>query len=359
MSDPAELTYKVGGVIVATGQATKVALPARRLRTSIWMGDPGDVLGGWADRKTGVLARDHAKVQSRAGVLDDLTLLTTIHMSKDRGVTWKNDNIVKLFPEALALCHDAKIELHAGYTIADEGAAVGGRSKLFVDWISNPVNPTLQEHAAAIVKFLWDDHKLDFDGIGFDLELNGLKPHHKGAFIDFYGHLADLLKARGKVLSIATGIGDIGAEDRCLSTFVAQPFEIARGHGNVIMRPMCYDMFDWSDEKLERWRVHAADYALNTVGLAPSQFQLGLKTSNNSDIFGDPPKPKKPAGWSPRKCCLDGAGVADFCKRNLRPRNVGVITFAGFTDSATIDAGLNPSGPKAGTAGEPLQQPRR
>lgn len=356
MSDD-PIKYKPGGVIVATGQAHKVALPARRLRASIWMGDPGDVLGGWADRTTGKLARDPSKVQSRSGVLDDLTLLTTIHMSKDRGVAWKNDNIVPLFPEALKLCHDAKIELHAGYTIADELSAVGSRSKLFVDWISNPVNPTLKQHAEAIVKFLWDDKKLDFDGIGFDLELNGLRPAHRNAFIEFYGHLADLLKPRKKTLSIATGIGDIGKEDQALGTFVAQPFEIAKGHDNVIMRPMCYDVFNFSDEKLEQWRAHVAAYALDTVGLKPSQFQLGLKTSNNSDIWTSKGLPLPP-GWGPRKCCLDAAGVAAFCKKHLRPRNVGVITFAGFTDSATIDAGLNPNGPRAGTPGEPLQQPR-
>jgi hypothetical protein len=348
--------YTIGGVTVKTGEATKVELPARRLRSSIWMGDPGDVLGGWADRKTGKLARDPSKVSSRTGVLDDLTLLTTIHMSKDRGVAWRNDNVVPLFSEALTLCHDNKIELYAGYTIADEGTAQGTRSKLFVEWIRNPVNPTPAEHAAAIVKFLWDDKKLDFDGIGFDLELNGLKGSDKSVFIDFYGHLADLLKPRRKVLSIATGIGDIGKEDQALGTFVAQPFEIAKGHDNVIMRPMCYDVFNFSDEKLEQWRAHVADYALNTVGLKPSQFQLGLKTSNNSDIFTPKGQPLPP-GWGPRKCCLDASGVADFCKKHLRPKQVGVITFAGFTDSRTIDASLNPSGPPAGTSGEPLQQP--
>ena len=101
--------------------------------------------------------------------------------------------------------------------------------------------------------------------------------------------------------------------------------------------------------------VAIVDYGINKVGLKPDQLQLDLKTIKNTPVpdFSDKPG----SGWTPTKCTFDANGVADRCKTVLKPQNVGVITFAGWTDFKTINAALNAGGKPANTVGSPLQVP--
>ena len=326
--------------------------PADRLRVSCWVGDVASAIGRWTDIKTGKFQQDLSMIQNAKGVLDDVSAVSTIWMSKEKKVTWKVDSSKQFIQKAVDACHENGIQLLVGYAIADEGSAIGGRSKLFTDWVNNPVGPTPEQHAADIMEFL---NPYAVDGIGFDLELNGLKAANAETMTRFYHALADLLAAKNQLLTIATGIGAGGKEEGILGTFRAQPFSIAKGKDNIIIRPMAYDMFKMDDGQFLQFHKDIVNYGLNTAGLKPGQLQLGLKTIKNTPVPGFSDKPG--SGWSLTKCTMDAQGVADRCRLVLKPFNVGVINFAGFTDFKTINAVLNAGGKPSNTVGSPLQVP--
>ena len=136
-----------------------------------------------------------------------------------------------------------------------------------------------------------------------------------------------------------------------------QPFSMAVGHPNMIIRPMAYDNFVLNEAKMFKWHEDICDYAINQVGLTPSQFQLGIKTSSNdAHVIATMPK-EIPMAERARRCCYRSAGVANRCEKILRDREVGVINFAGLIDYGLVNKALNPDEEPAGTAGEPLQAP--
>jgi hypothetical protein len=376
------MDYVKGGITAKTGEPVMVRIPQqgapsepvkpaepakpkpkdqppsdKRLRVSSWMDHPMSAWVQWISIKEGKYKEDHSRLEASKGVLDDISFITTVWMSANKGVTWKVDSLKPFLQKSIDLCHANKIQFIAGYTIGDEGTLVGTRSKIFVDWITNPVSPTPEQHAADILEF-FEKENAKIDGVGFDLELNGLKAEHADNMTRFYHALADLLAPRGGLVTIATGIGTKGHEDKCLGTFRAQPFRIAKGKPNIIIRPMAYDMFNLSDAQFDQWHADIVDYALNTVGLDPGQFQLGIKTIKNAE--SQDPKMKganKPAGWSETKCTLQSPQVVERCKTLFKPNNVGMINFAGWSDFAAYNSALNAGKPPAGTVGHPLQVP--
>ncbi len=350
---------KDGGAPPVTGGAAAAPPPAKkqdpankRLRVSMWVGDPLSIIGRWKDIKTGAHEFDSTRIKAAKGVLDDIGIISGITM-KDKKVVLRPASTMMFLPKAIDACHENGVQVTLGFSIADEGSVSGGAGKAFVDWLRNPVGPTLDQYAADIMEFVFEKNKANVDGLGFDVELNGLKAADADNFSAFYGKLADLLAAKKKFLHVATGIGVGGSETALLGTFRAQPFKLAKGHPNIIIRPMAYDMFNLDDDAFLKWHKDVVNYALNTVGLDPGQFQLGLKTIHNSKVAGYDPGPT----WSPTKCTFDAGGVADRCKTVLKPNNVGVCTFAGWLDFNAINAALNPGMPPANTVGSPLQVP--
>jgi hypothetical protein len=366
------MKYTPGGISVKAGAACTVevsaqgngAQPARnadgagkRLRVSAWMDHPATAYGRWIDITKGTFQEDESMIRAARGALDDITFLGGIWMSKTRGVTWRVDSVVNFLRKAIEVCHQNGVQLFLGYTMGDEGGLVSPRGKLFREWIHDPAasGVTLAKHAEDICTFVFDVGGYDVDGIAFDIELNGLKPEDADNFGRFYAALAELLAARNKVLSIATGVGNVNDESAWLGGFRAQPFRLAKGHPNFLIRPMAYDNFALDDAAFFQWHKDIVDYALHRVGLDPAQFQLGLKISNN--VYSQDKSWVPPKGWTERKCTFDAAGVADRCRTILRPNGVGLITFAGWGDFARFNAALNPGCEPAGKAGAPLQAP--
>jgi len=363
------MKYAAGGVTVRAGEPATVevavAAPAaktdtggKRLRVSGWMDHPATAYGRWIDVKTGKFQEDHSMIEAARGALDDITFLSGIWMSKTRGVTWRVDSVPGFLQKAIDVCHQNDVQIFLGYSIADEGGMIGGRSKLFREWIHDPASTGLTpaQHAQDICDFVFDTNGFDVDGIAFDLELNGLKAEDADNFGLFYGALADLLAGKGKVLSVATGVGNVNNEASWLGLFRAQPFRLAKGHPNFIIRPMAYDNFALDDAAFLQWHKDIVDYALNKVGLDPGQLQLGLKISKN--VHSQDQSWLPPPGWSERKCTFDTAGIADRCTNLLRPNGAGLVTFAGWGDFAAFNAALNPGCDPAGTQGTPVQAPR-
>jgi hypothetical protein len=321
------------------------------------MDHPISVIGKITDMRTGKFYRDPSRVQKAKGVLDDISLLTTIRFGMNKNVEWKIHTVKMVLQEAVDLCHANGIQLIGGYSLGEEGSMVSSRGKKFVEWLRNPYSPTFQQHAADIMEILWGKKDWGLDGVGFDVELNGLRASDADNFCAFYGELAKLLAAKDKILTVATGVGIGGADDErsLLGTFCAQPFRLALGHPNVIIRPMAYDNFVLDDAGILKWHQDIVDYALVKVGLQPGQLQLGIKTSNN--VSPRDPSWKAPPGWTSRKCCFNSQGVKDRCVNVLAPKKVGVINFAGWVDFKSINEGLNPHLIPSGTVGQPLQVP--
>lgn len=372
------MKYAQGGITGKTGQNVKVEVPvagkasappakessgggspppakkgdAKRLRVSCWVGHPAEVYGRWIDITTGKFQEDKSNLQKSKGALDDISCIGGLKYSADGKVELQSF-YSPYMNKATQYAHANGIQVTIGFSIADEGSSTGTRSKKFCDWMSNPTSPTLEQWADAMLSLVFDKEKFDVDGIGFDIELNGLKALHADNFVKLYGYLADKLAGMNKWLHVATGIGEHASETGCLGTFQAQPFRLAKGHSNVIIRPMAYDMFNLDDGRFLQWHKDIVDYAVNKVGLDPGQFQLGLKTGKNVKVKGYDPGPT----WSPTKCTFDSNGIADRAKTVCKPANVGVCTFAGYIDFKTVDAALNGGGTPAGTAGSPLQVP--
>jgi hypothetical protein len=333
----------------------KAEIAQKRLRVSAWQDHPGDCYGHFTNRATGEFAKDTSHLEAAKGALDDITFLGCMVRPQAGGVKWKTPSVGTMLPTALDYCHQNGIQFFAGFSMADEGSGMLPANKAFVDWIANPVSPTAEQYAQQIADFVFVKSGFDgVDGIAFDLELNGLRPEHADNFGKFYGALADILLPLGKVLSVATGIGDVNDESKTTGIFRAQPFRLAKGHPNFIIRPMAYDMFNLSDAQFDQWHKDVVDYALNKVGLDPGQFQLGLKISKN--VHAQNWIPDK--GWSERKCTFDTPGIVDRCQHLLRPNGVGLVTFAGWGDSQAFNSALNAGLPPAGTEGTPLQAPR-
>ena len=350
--------YQPQGMKVATGSPTQMKVP--RLRASVWIEAPIDVVALVTDRPSGAHVMRPQKITDAAGVLDDISILSTLkldpaHPVKGRSAKWSSPLHAPFLTQARDQCHAAGIQLLAGYALADADGA--GAVKIFLQWIRQQGTvASLTDHADDLLDFLDAQGFRDLDGLSFDIELNALNANDAPAFTTFYRYLAGKLAARNQILAVATGTGLPPGPAAALGTFNAQPFDMALGSPNFIIRPMAYDAFGVSDADFLQWQADVVDYALNTLGLPPSQFQLGLKTSNNVTPI---PRPKKwpPPGWSARACCFDAGGVADRCQLVLRPRNVGVITFAGWIDHKAVDAKLNPNLSPSNRVGEPLQVP--
>ena len=318
-----------------------------RLRHSVWAGLPIDPL--YLSHVKGDYLKDpvqKAKIGKNIidakGIIDDISLVSTITIHDDKGgVDWHPMLIpgfaskrAQYLRDILTIAHENGIEVLAGYEITDTGNAKGRRGQSFVKLMATGTDAQLKAHAEQIVKFLFDDNQLDFDGVSFDLEINGLNAKHAANVTRLYHHLAQLLKKRGgKLVAYATGLGvDRGntVKENTLGSFMAQPFSIGKGEDNILVRPMAYDVA-LKENALFAWHKAITEYAIDKVGLDPAQFQLGVKDIGNS--AGNVTDPKL---------------VAKRAREFLRPKGAGLVIFATGERTAwakykIYDEGLNPA----------------
>jgi hypothetical protein len=215
--------------------------------------------------------------------------------------------------DVVAIAHDNGIQVLAGYEITNTGNGKSDRGRDFVKLMASNDEGKLRAHAEKVMKFIYDDTGIDFDGISFDLEINGLNESHAGAVTKFYHIMAQLLQAKGgKLLAYATGLGvDKGNKTKLktLGSFMAQPFNIGKGHSNILVRPMAYDV-NLKEADLFAWHDAISQFAVDE-GLDATQFQLGVKTLGNS-------------GGNVTNPSLVAKRAHDF----LKPRGHGLVIFA-------------------------------
>jgi hypothetical protein len=318
------------------------ALKSGRLRMSAWVDlpiDPMYVGRQKAELTDSALRAKYGKnIIDGKGLIDDLSIVSTVTIKGTDDVAWHPmflpglpNKRAQYLKDVISIAHENGIQVLAGFEITDTGNAKGQRGQAFVKLMANADDDKLKAYAEKITKFLYDDNGLDFDGIGFDLEINGLNDKHAANVTKLYHYLAEDLAKRGnKLLTYATGLGvDRGnaVKEKTLGSFMAQPFSIAKGYSNIIARPMAYDV-GLKEDALFAWHDNIAKYAMD-AGLKPTQFQLGVKTLGNS------------AGN-----VTDAKLVAKRGREILKPKGAGLIIFA-MSKSANwgkykiYDAGLN------------------
>lgn len=369
MRDPSPPHAIVDELPVAAGTTTKVKISSR-LRTSLW---------------TGRNNLSVANLGSMKGI-DDLTILTTAtnaHFQaggdpKTLGVAWddsfdtfkKTDQEQRDFYRAvIAKCHERRVQALVGFHHALNSA--GGRAASFHAWMIEvhkrgaAGKAAIDDFAARLVEF-YDTNVPDYDGVNFDIEhiapIN-LMPVAAQAkfFTHFYRAVAKLQAQRNKFVAIATGmfdnqflsvkIADLQQRFDSASTIAfakTHPYQIAKGFPNIIIRPMAFgtESADKSIAGQQKWHTDIVEYAIETVGLLPGQFQLGFDIgAGNGEIE-----------------LSTGGSLEQRCKELLRPNRVGIIGFAmspnqNWTAVSTMDQLLNPDERPHGTVGQPVQSP--
>ncbi|MBK9036708.1 MAG: hypothetical protein IPL61_36570 [Myxococcales bacterium] len=247
--------------------------------------------------------------------------------------------------------HARGLQVLAGYEIVGTKDKNTAEGEAFKAWIHKASPAEVRAHADAIYDFIWVKRQLDFDGLGFDLEIAGLAPPVENMRVLVH-RMAELLAPDNRIVTYATATfttdGETSKEASHLRT---QPFWLARDLPNIIARPMGYDGG-------ERYHAESIACALEQVKLHPSQYQMGIKLHQN-------PMP----GLSGN---LSDAEVARRCKEIYVPNRVGLIGFAlkqndNFNvPAATSPIGvqsffphLNPGLTRVATSGQPLQCPLR
>jgi hypothetical protein len=292
----------------------------------------------------------------------DMIVLPTITVDADR---------VEFFQDCIKSAHKHKMQLLAGYAlIAPAGQAPPPKFKAFNDWIKQKtlINPAVDAYAQSIVDFL-DTELPGCDGVSFDIEglSTGLPAGtaqnarikeclRLGANIaTFYGTLADKLTASNRLVAVATA--GLTSRDHIqgsvpLDMFIIQGYDIAKGHSNILIRPMAYDNFGATvrdgNTLIKDWHQQIVDFAVNDK--LNRAFQLGIRTTARD--------PKDKLG----SFITDVNVIKDRCTSMLRAdKNVGLILFP--TSSGMwkdCDDALNPK-PNTAAAGKfvgrPLQGP--
>ena len=268
-----------------------------------------------------------------------------------RDPEYRDRGCVAFSKAVIAAAHARGLQVLAGYEIVGTGKVNTAEGERFKAWIHKASPADVRAHADAIYQFLWVDRGLDFDGIGFDLEIAGLSPPVENMRVLIH-RMAELLAPDNRIVTYATATfttdGQTAQEASHLRT---QPFWLARDAPNIIARPMGYDGG-------EGYHAQSIACALDEVKLHPSQYQMGIKLIQS-------PQP----GLSGH---LADAEVAKRCTAIYAPNRIGLIGFAlqgGQNFNAPAAAKpigvqsffphLNPGLTRTATAGQPLQCPLR
>lgn len=338
--------------------------------------------------------------------LDDVSLLTTLsnglfgpkHGKTDIhefGVEWdstfryganKNPTEVKFYEDIAALVHAKKSQILLGFQRAEgtgktKNPKPTSHTESFWEWMFalHRVNDAERERAInAFADRLVGHHMKHlptFEGISFDIEhipSTFRIPIEAQAefFTYFYRAVAIRLRVHRKFIAIAVGAFDnqlasvleTDLQKRfCHNTTLmfarAHPYQMAKGHANMILRPMAYGSVGpkgapkkVSPQQLEpaqhQWHSDIVRYALSEVGLAPDQFQLGVTFGSGNAEVG----------------LRNGQALPNRTTKLLRPNQVGIAGFAlakrqYWLGIKRVNDLLNPGEQSTGYAGQPLQCP--
>ena len=329
------------------GTTASVAL-STRLRFSMWSFNTPFI------RSLYELDKELLKLVNTA-YLDDLSLVHTIAWKEHTdGVRFTSKWTVSdaQLAELIQELHRMRVQVLAGYAIGDEK----DYSEYFVRWLDKAKEPVLDAHASAIVDFL-DKRKLPFDGVGFDLEMSGLRRHDESPaarrgqetcekLTYLYAKLSELMAERNGIVTYATAPFTTDGEGQ--SPWInAQPYRMAKAAPNLIARPMTdsekYGVVD-KDTIMRSIACALSPTDKGGGGLHPSQLQIPI---------------------TPSKMAME-----ELVTQHLRPNRAGLVIYRlprpadrEATKKMLRDCTqwheqwLNKYEPLPGTSGQPLQVP--
>jgi hypothetical protein len=238
--------------------------------------------------------------------------------------------------------HRRGAQVFVGYEMVERGTTVSQAGTDFRNWLASATDAQLVAHGRAIVSF-FTSRTIPIDGVGFDIELNGLSVTHGPKLKTlFEATAAAMATARpGGVVYYDTAPFAPRDGAGTISTMLALKYALAGGAANLIARPMCYNGTVASRAKI----AATIDCALAPTsagggGLAPGKLQLAIDVSRTSELE-----------------------MVTMCGTLFRPKGVGmtIYTMPGGAAQAALlrrarnwEAALNP-GAAAPSAGRVLQ----
>jgi hypothetical protein len=283
-------------------------------------------------------AQYEAFVSKHCAGMDDISLLATVARLPDGSVglapelavfgqtvgekdSAARKTVERALKNLVAGCHACGVQVNAGYEVRDDGSEHSKGS--YVAFITSP-DSDMVDHATRLSDFA---AQWDFDGIGFDIEINGIGPSEKSDLMKawfkkgksikdwvaerpsssdpaarkeeaaarniklLYQTLAARLATRDRFVSYATAAfvsKETGALEDGVHLFGhirVQPLNLAQGHPNLLARIMAYDEgpqagygADGPGSKDSLTQRH--EQILKGVtggGIHPSAIQLGIK----------------------------------------------------------------------------------
>lgn len=325
-----------------------------RIRISMWA-NPDHMVGGLSGGKVVFKPSIVKALESTTG-LDDVSFVQTIQPIEGGKVAFAHSWLGGAPKLRESYCHDVvellhsmKLQVLCGYEVVDRGKSVSDLSKFFNSWLASASPGDIKGHAQEIANFV---NGYGFDGIGFDLETNGLgfRPQHEPNLRLLFQELATILSKDNKIVTYANAgpVSPHGDGETDMKFMKIQPFALAKVAPNIIARPMCYDGSGPANHT--GWLKHIINTALGTgpgqAGLHPSQLQLGIKVYHFEYGY------------------VSADTLESHCKDFLRANRVGIVCYILHVDHpgrisncARYDTALNPGEAPRGTPGQPLQCP--
>lgn len=335
------------------------AKAGKRLRLSIL-----DFNASFAKLTGGVMGVDDALLDIfKTSRIDDYTLVNTVFFdgqsaSHDaKPPTWRGiaplsrsseTDILGYLRALIAGMHKRGQQVIVSYTL-DEGPG-GSRppGQGFNAWLAAATTAQVTAHAKQIVDFFVATHKLEIDGIDFDLEIVGLgkNPNHAPNLKTLYVETAKALAVARPGASVSYDNATFQGSDGkpALSWFEVQPYAIATGAPNLIARPM-HNLGAKADAAQIQKSI---DIAMKVPGFTPSKLQIIFS-------FFDIGKAKT---IQILKSTLAPAQVG-YVLYNMGARSKDAASLTSFAaDCVDYDKALNgPAAAEPGKKGAPLQAP--
>ena len=307
------MKYEIGGVTGTLGTALTVEVPLKgkprpkdpnkpdgtkpangRIRFSAWTRSyelfyKNPAQGGVPD-----FDRARTFLDTVAGKLDDLVLLQTINIQVpkpnpdstptgkivwDSDFIYSDDDAPKIAQKLVDECHQRGIALHAGYAVVDAGNTPGRRAIALRKFLETASDSQLKDHATQAVQFI---KSAGFDGLSFDIEVNHLSvDKHAEPIKKLFTELASQMAGDGLILSYA---GYPFLTDGNAPSFPPAnplPYSLCKIGKNVMARPQAYMNHGETKDQWKSRLDKTIKCALEDVGLAPEQLQLGI------DFTGD------------------------------------------------------------------------
>jgi hypothetical protein len=287
--------------------------------------------------------------------------------------------------------HAASVQVQAGFCLGSSKNALD-EADLFVKFLNETNDEQIDKLAQAFRRFC---ETTGFDGVGFDLEINGLGPPkdtrdtHAVALGDKRrDNLARLIQQTANELAkidcfVSYANAPFAQDGVGMGGMQYQPYSLCVGTKNLIARPQCYAKFSDGLDAI----VQGVECALRDPhddqggGLRPSQLQMAVHAFSFDSLCATGTQGVKPAPGekdpaklaayveeSPNdKSAKTALGIQDtksLCEKLLRPHRVGLMAYNLDIDAkgvlelcAHYDQILNGSRhPKR--LGQPLQVPR-